>query len=109
MNRYNSQSVSRSDYTLVANLRTNLEHVQKPNRQTTFKNSQEPVKKSMLRKNRTDSMRLPDLGSSIESNVSAAIEWKKNLSSPRELELINKRREKNVSFPKVDMLDNFKI
>ena len=53
-------------------------------------------------------MRLPDLGSSIESNVSAAIEWKKNLSSPRELELINKRRAKNVSFPKVDILDNFK-
>ena len=53
-------------------------------------------------------MRLPDLGSSIESNVSAAIEWKKNLSSQRELELINKRRAKNVSFPKVDILDNFK-
>ena len=80
--------MSREDYTLVANLRTNLEHVQRPNRQTDFTSSREPVKKPMLRKQRTDSMRLPDLGSSIESNVSAAIEWKKNLSSPRELELI---------------------
>ena len=54
-------------------------------------------------------MILPDLGSSIESNVNAAFEWKKNLSSPRDYELITKRREKNVSFPKVEMLDNFKI
>lgn len=62
-----------------------------------------------MRKQRIDSMRLPDLGSSLESNVSAADEWKKNLSSPRELEMITKKRVKNVSFPKADMLDNFKI
>ena len=73
------------------------------------KSSQEPVKKVTLRKQRTDSMILPDLGSSIETNVSAAIEWKKNLSSPRDYELVAKRREKNVSFPKVELLDNYKI
>ena len=43
-------------------------------------------------------MRLPDLNSSIDSTGSVTVEWKKNL------ELITKRRERNVSLPKVEML-----
>ena len=45
-------------------------------------------------------MRLPELCSSIDSNESIAIEWKKNL------ELITKRRERNVSLPKVDQIES---
>lgn len=67
--------------------------------------NQDPIKKPIRVRRRNDSVQLPDLGSSVETNREAAIEWKKNLSSPREL---NIPRELHHSTPRTGKLPPFR-